>query len=172
MGSWSFTLPIDLSSANLRIVNGRHAATAAMYRKRRDTWVSWMIMEARHVGLPFVGDAGRGDIGLMYVVLGDGHVAQWRRRVTITRLMGKRQRAWDDDNLIAACKALRDGMQMPRPPKGRQKRYRQGAAIVYDDSAKWSEWRYAQERSADGKPGVRIDVEDIEPASAPGKASE
>lgn len=176
---WSFTLPIDLSSANMRIVNGRHAATAAMYRRRRDTWVSWMCLAARHAGLPFVGDAGR-TVGLMYVVLGDGDVAKWRRRVTIVRLMGRGQRAFDDDNIAAACKGLRDAMQRPRTYGKRMKFGGRtsglvvqvpiaGAGIVWDDSCRWSEWRYAQERAADGRPGVRVTVEDIEHRPEPGR---
>lgn len=131
---WRFVLPIALTSANDHVVNGRHAVAAALYRKRRDQWAWALTLKARYVGVPPVVSF---------------------RRVTITRLWGKGQRAWDDDNLVAACKALRDAMQAPRVVRGRRVA---GASIVVDDSAKWSAWAYAQERAADGVAAVRIEV--------------
>lgn len=165
---WTFALPIDLSSANLRIVNGSNPALSAMYRRARNQAVTMLRAKCDELAI----DEHTGD-GTM------GEAFRQRRRVTITRLMGKSpkgrwQRAFDEDNMAAACKGLRDAMQRPRtygkriggPKSSPYSRVVQvpiaGAGIVYDDSAKWSEWRYAQERSADGKPGVRVDVEDIE----------
>ena len=134
---WRFVLPIALTSANDHVVNGRHAVAAAMYRKRRDQWAWALTVAARSAGVPRI------------------EQAVTFRRVTITRLWGKGQRAWDDDNLVAACKALRDAMQAPRVVRGR---HIPGASIVVDDSAKWSAWTYAQERAADGVAAVRIEV--------------
>ena len=141
---WRFVVPIALASANDHVVNGRHAVAAAMYRKRRDQWAWWLRAASMAAGVPRVES-----------------VVSFRR-VTITRLWGKGQRAWDDDNLVAACKALRDAMQATRY------RWRKGvswpigvvpgAGIVWDDSAAWSTWTYAQERAADGKAAVRIEV--------------
>lgn len=155
---WSFVLPINLPSANAHVINGKQAASAAIYRAQRDKWAWWTEVGAREQGIP-----------LFFVLFRAPGVAPCRRRVTITRLLGARQRDYDDDNLVAACKGLRDAMQRPRMSR---RRHIPGAAIVVDDSAKWSEWRYAQERAADGKPAVRVEIEDItEPAvaSAEGK---
>lgn len=35
-----------------------------------------------------------------------------------------------------------------------------GAGLVWDDSARWSAFEYAQERSTDGRPGVRVTIID------------
>lgn len=134
---WRFVLPIALTSANDHVVNGRHIVAAAMYRKRRDQWAWWLRAASMAAGVPRV------------------ESTVTFRRVTITWLWGKGQRAWDDDNLVAACKALRDAMQAPRVVRGRRVA---GASIVVDDSAKWSAWTYAQERAADGVAAVRIEV--------------
>lgn len=144
--TWTFSLPIDLPSANAHVVNGKHAVTAAIYRTQRDRWAWWAEVAARGQGCP------------LFTERSDPR----RRRVTIVRLLGARQRDYDDDNLIAACKGLRDAMQRPRVSRGRRI---PGAAIVVDDSARWSTWSYAQERAADGRPGVRVTIEDIEPRS-------
>lgn len=149
--TWSFVLPIDLPSANAHVVNGRHAVSAAIYRAQRDKWAWWSGVAARGQGVPLL-------------KIGPGFASPVRRRVTITRLLRVRQRDYDDDNLVAACKALRDAMQHPRNVRGK---YIPGAAIVIDDSAKWSEWRYAQERAPDGRPAVRVEIEDIEDIEQP-----
>ena len=143
--TWTFILPIDLPSANAHVVNGRHAATAAIYRTQRNKWAWWAEVAARGQGVPLTSAA-----------------AGVRRRVTITRLLGARQRDYDDDNLIAACKALRDAMQCPRVSRGKTI---PGAAIVVDDSAKWSEWHYRQERRHMAPAAVRVEIDNIEGAS-------
>lgn len=149
--AWTFTLPLALASANEHVVNGRHAATAARYRRERDAWAHALRFSAIAAGVPLVGvDSPR------------------LRAVWIIRLWGKRQRAWDDDNLIAACKGLRDAMQTSRLSVRRGVARRvPGASIVVNDGPRWSTWSYGQERSADGRPGVRVRIEDIETRSEP-----
>lgn len=169
MSRWTFTLPIDLSSANLRIVNGKDRVAGAKYRRARDHAADMCFWRAKQLGMALHLFPGA-DLAL-------DDSARTRRRVTIVRLMGKRQRAFDDDGMVAACKGLRDAMQRPRTYGKRVGAHVvqvpiAGAGIVWDDSAKWSEWRYAQERSADGRPGVRVEVENIEPARGPGKDDE
>jgi hypothetical protein len=142
---WTLHLPIDLPSANRHggaATNARHAANAAMYRRQRDGYVSALSMLARYTGVPV-------------------NVERFRS-VTITRLWGKGCRAWDDDNMVAACKGLRDAMQRSRTTtrKGAQRRI-PGAGLVWDDSAKWSSWHYEQRKSDDGKPGVEVRVEEV-----------
>ena len=65
-----------------------------------------------------------------------------RKAVLLTRLMGKRQREFDDDNIRSAFKAVRDAVA---------KYFR------VDDGKRcpWT-WAYGQERAEDGVPGVRI----------------
>ena len=140
---WTLHIPITLTTANARVVNGAHAATAAIYRRHRDACALALTVAARNAGVPTFD--------------GTGHF----RWVRLVRLYTGRQRAWDSDNLVAACKALRDACQLPRLWRGR---WIPGAAIVVDDSATWSAWTYAQERAADGVAAVRIEVS--EPTTA------
>ena len=156
--TWTFTLPIDLPSANRHggaATNARHAANAAMYRRQRATWVAMLKAEARRVGLPSMN--GWRDV----LDRGGAHV----RAVEIVRLWGKGCRAWDDDNLVAAAKGLRDAMQVERVigRAGSVPRLIAGAGIVWDDSAKWSAWTYGQERAEDGKAAVRVTVSEERP---------
>ena len=136
---WTLHIPITLTTANARVVNGAHAATAAIYRRHRDACALALTVAARNAGVP------------TFTETADAHF----RYVRLVRLYTGRQRAWDSDNLVAACKALRDACQLPRNWRGR---LIAGAAIVVDDSAKWSTWTYAQERAADGVARVRIEI--------------
>ena len=142
---WTLHIPITLTTANARVVNGAHAATAAIYRRHRDACALALTVAARNAGVP------------TFTETADAHF----RYVRLVRLYTGRQRAWDSDNLVAACKALRDACQLPRLWRGR---WIPGAAIVVDDSATWSAWTYAQERAADGVAAVRIEVS--EPTTA------
>ncbi len=147
---WILDVPIVLTSANDHVVNGRDRVAAARYKHKRDTAAHAIRMVARQAGvplldaLPYVDRAGRPDVAARPV-----------RAVHVVRLLASRHREWDDDNLAAACKALRDACQLPRNWRGR---LIAGAAIVVDDSSKWSTWTYAQERAADGVARVRIEI--------------
>ena len=140
--TWTLHLPIDLPSANRHggaATNARHAANAAMYRRQREGYVSALSMLAHAECIPTQTEVFR--------------------RVTITRLWGKGCRAWDDDNMVAACKGLRDAMQRARTTTRRGVPRRiPGAGLVWDDSAKWAAFEYAQEKAPDGKPGVRVTI--------------
>lgn len=149
--TWTLHLPIDLPSANRNggaATNARHAANAAMYRRQRAQYVSALAAAMR--------EAGIGSVNLLI----DAFDCP-RRRVTVVRLWGKGCRAWDDDNLVAACKGLRDACQRARTvTRMGIPVIVPGAGLVWDDSAKWSEWSYAQRKSDDGKPGVLLIVSD------------
>lgn len=144
-------VPIPLSSGNDHVVNGRDRVVGSIYRRRRDTWAGAVRTVARSAGValldarPFVDEHGR-------VI-----APRPRRKVTIVRMIGKGQREWDGDNMVAACKALRDACQVPR---NFRKRWVAGAAIVVDDSPKWSEWSYRQERATNGVASVRLEIEE------------
>lgn len=62
--------------------------------------------------------------------------------ITLTRLIGKGGRAYDDDNLRSAFKAIRDGVA--------------NDALGIDDGSKRLVWEYGQERAAEF--GVRIAI--------------
>lgn len=148
--TWTLHLPIDLPSANRHggaATNARHAATGAQYRRQRESYALALRYAAHAAGIS---------------------PPTTPRTVTIVRLWAKGCRAWDDDNMVAACKGLRDAMQSSRVRGGKTIL---GAGIVVDDSAKWSAWRYAQRKSPDGRPGVEVTVEEINP-SAPDGAEE
>lgn len=147
--TWTFTLPIALSSANDHVVNGNHAATRAAYRKRRAAYLSAIVVKARHV--PRWGLAGEP---------GPVEAHRW---VTIRRLWGKGCRAWDDDNMIAACKALRDVMQRPKVSgRGGVPKLTAGAGLVVTDGPKWATFRYEQRKASDGVACVEIEITEEE----------
>jgi hypothetical protein len=154
---WTLHLPIDLPSANRHggaATNARHAATAAMYRRQRTAYAIALTAAARAAGLRSMN--GWRDVA-------DMGGARFRS-VTIVRLWGKGCRAWDDDNMVAACKGLRDAMQCSRVARRQGALYNiAGAGLVWDDSAKWSSWHYEQRKSDDGKPGVEVRVEEVRP---------
>lgn len=145
-GAWSIDLPIALRSGNERVVNGRHKATGAIYRRARDKAARDLRIVAMGVGAP------------TRLALYDSPP---RREVLFTRLMGKGQRSWDCDNVIAALKGIRDAMQAT--VKGLNGSTLPGAGLIVDDSARWAEFpKPLQERSVDGSPGLRIRIRDLE----------
>lgn len=83
---------LEVKSLNAHSVNAGHARHA--YRRARDQW-QWAVVAARHARrVP---------------------QATSKRRVTIRRIIGYRQREFDHDNLVGGCKPLvdalvRDGM--------------------------------------------------------------
>jgi hypothetical protein len=170
MSEWTMRLPIDLPSANRHggaATNARHAANAAQYRRQRATYVTELIAAASQVGLSRYPHTIYPNVAAMCP---SGHVAEQAeamallgvRHVTLTRLWGKGCRAWDSDNLVAACKGLRDAMQVARfRHVKRGGHVIPGAGLVWDDSAKWSAWHYEQRKSDDGKPGVEVRVEEV-----------
>lgn len=71
--------------------------------------------------------------------------ARMRRMVRITRLFAGREREWDYGNLVGGAKPAIDAMVI--------------AGLLVDDSPKWSDQAYHQERGAES--GVRLVVTDI-----------
>jgi hypothetical protein len=72
-----------------------------------------------------------------------------KQRVSITRILGPRQRSFDTDNAYAACKNLLDCLQI----KG----------MIFDDSPAWIDLTVEEDsanRSAG--PAVRVRVEAVE----------
>lgn len=156
---WVLDVPIDLPSKNA-IPRNPHAR-----RDLRNRWAATLATLARQAGIPLGSKPPhlRGEATAPNVP---------RRSVAIVRLMGRGQRPYDlGDGMQGGAAMLRDAMQVTRY---RWKRgvpmpigVVPGAGIVWDDSARWSVWTYAQERAPDGKPGVRIEITEtagVEPA--------
>lgn len=149
-GAWSIDLPIALYSGNRRIVNGP-GVTGAIYRRARDKALADLRALMRAPGAP-------------------PHVASMaaygsrspRREVAFTRIMGRGEREWDSDNVVAGLKYVRDALQAFLKAKNGCPPIA-GAGIIVDDSHVWAEFpRPEQVRSTDGRPGLRIVVRDLE----------
>ena len=118
---WQATIPIEPPSQNcLHNKGGRRWA----YRKLRDQYT-----ESVHTYL-------------------SAPKATRMRRVRITRLWGKKKRAYDHGNLIGGCKPLLDALVI--------------AGLLVDDSPKYVEAYYYQEKSPNDKGGVRVVLEELE----------
>lgn len=158
--TWTLHLPFDLKSKNRAEFAQGKRAVAGMYKRLRNAQTATLLMVAQSAGIPLARFVGQYN--------GDPKTEAARvpfRRVTIVRLWGKGCRAYDDDGFIAGCASLRDACQRERHHRGK---YMPGAGIVWDDSAKWSEWRYEQRKSEDGKPGALLIVEDVTEAKEQG----
>ena len=56
---WTLHIPITLTTANARVVNGAHAATAAIYRRHRDACALALTVAARNAGVSTFDGTGR-----------------------------------------------------------------------------------------------------------------
>ena len=135
--AWRILIPRSIPSANAHIVNGNHAATAYRYRAFRNVWAADLRTCKQSLRIPD---------------------ATGKRLVTITRMMGKGQREYDYDNLVAGAKAVVDAM---KPPANRRGRQVNGASLIVNDDPKHVLVTYTQERSALGEPGTLITIEDV-----------
>ena len=66
-------------------------------------------------------------------------------KITVTRMWGKRKRAFDIDNLYGGCKLLLDAMKQ----KG-------GLGIISDDSPKYTVLEVGQEKAQNDIGGIKI----------------
>lgn len=134
LASWTFVLEHEVVSLNARVVN---VGTARWrYAKERDAW-SWLVRAAKlqHGITPAAG----------------------RRRLTLTRIYARGQRALDRDNLIGGMKPLVDAIA------------REG--MLRDDTQAWAELHHDQEPGTERV--VRVLLEDLavmEIPSAPASA--
>ena len=151
---WELHPPIDLKSKNRSELNRGGRARFGMYARERDGYARTLrtvALQARVAPLALFAPG--------HVIASPPAAAPVPfRRVTVVRLMGTRQRAFDDDGFIGGAAAFRDACQRERYHRGR---YVPGAGLVWDDSATWSEWHYEQRKSDDGRPGVLVVVEDV-----------
>lgn len=72
--------------------------------------------------------------------------AKHRRIVKFTRLVGPRERRFDDDNFIGGCKPIRDVLV--------------SMGYILDDDDAGAEFEYSQVSSPEG-PGLRIEISEF-----------
>lgn len=120
---WAFVIPREVLSLNAHRTNAGSRWGQRKYRDDRTAWQQWFMV--RH---------DRESTG-----------AHRRRRVTLTRVMGKGQREFDADNLSGGMKVCVDAMVR--------------AGWLRDDTKQWAEIHYAQERGAVA--GLRVLVEEL-----------
>ncbi len=149
---WTLHIPRQLPSGNDRACNGRDLVSRALYRKARHAWAVSMRLRAPRAAF----------VNADY---------QPKRRVTITRILGPRQREYDRDNLFSGSKIVLDAMKPARPAhqttwksgprKGaiRLVAAVEGAGLIVDDSPQWLDLVMCQERGAEA--GVLITIEDV-----------
>lgn len=136
--TWILLIPRAIPSANAHVINGNHKATASKYRAFRNVWARDLATLKMAHRIP---------------------TATGKRMVTVERLWGAGQRAYDYDNLVAGAKPLVDAM---KPSKVYRARVVSGAALIIDDSPAHVTVTYTQERAPDGVPATRITIsEDV-----------
>lgn len=109
LASWTLHVPREVRSGNAYVVNSGGARFG--YKRERDSWErDFTILRGQH--------------GVT--------LATCRRRVTLTRSIGYRQRAYDKDNLVAGCKPVIDALVR--------------AGLLLGDTERHVELHFAQER--------------------------
>jgi Holliday junction resolvase RusA-like endonuclease len=121
---WAFELPVEPPSQN-RSVRSVYQKQH-YYRRTRDEYEFLVRSAMKRNGIP---------------------EATGKRRIRVTRLMGKGKRAYDHANLVGGCKGLIDACVR--------------AGLLKDDTAHYFEGYYRQERDPDGKGGALLVVEEL-----------
>jgi hypothetical protein len=125
--SWSFTLYLDVPSQNS--LSGNHGKWSAIrrYRKLRRDATLLMTSYKNVLEIP---------------------TATGKRRITWTRILGPRQRLFDEMNFIGGLKALADSAT--------------AAGLLVDDKPKFYEGVYRQDdtRRAEG-PALEVLIEEL-----------
>lgn len=87
LARWTISIEREIRSLNAH--RGNYGAQRWAYKADREAWQQWFVVARRNQDIP----AGTA-----------------KRRVTITRLIGYRQREFDHDNLVGGCKVVVDAM--------------------------------------------------------------
>lgn len=123
LASWSFHVPREIESGNAYVVNSGRSRWR--YKADRNAWERDLIALKHAKRIP---------------------PALGKRRVTLTRIIGYRQRAFDRDNLATGFKSCVDAMVR--------------CCLLVDDNAAGAEIHYAQKKH-DGLSGVLVLIEEI-----------
>jgi hypothetical protein len=149
--TWTLTIPRALPSQN-RAPHNTSPMASHQYRRAREAWARDIRLLAFDARVPLVG----------------GHYEP-RRRVTITRLWGKGQRALDLPNAWGGAKLVIDVLCPPKVFRRRKRKggpvmehLRPGCSLIVDDSPTWADITVNQERAPDGKPATRITISNVE----------
>lgn len=120
---WEFFVPLEVESLNAHRVNAGGSRWG--YKRSRDAWCK----------------------GLVACSPRDSHSpgARVKRRVTLVRIIGPRQRAFDRSNLIGGCKPVWDAMVR--------------VGMLVDDTPLDLEDHYDQERGPQA--GLRVLIEEL-----------
>lgn len=133
---YTFVVGREPPSLNDRLVNT--GPRARLYRKERDAWM-WHFREARlKLGIPFA----RTDFLAMPGSV-PRSITHGRRRVTLTRVFGARQRERDFDNLAGGMKACVDALVLEK--------------LIAGDRTADAEIYYAQKRG--DRAGLHVTIE-------------
>ena len=124
LATWQTMIPRAVNSGNARIHNV--GASRWAYKAERQGWERDMLAVRLAMGIP---------------------VATTRRRVTLTRLIDKGQRAFDEDNLRTGCKPIVDAMVK--------------AGMLVGDRPQDAEIHYAQTKAIGG--GLYVELEEVQP---------
>lgn len=151
--TWSFVIEREYPSQN-RAAHNHSIVASHRYRKERREWAFLLIVAARGVGIPLVKKGEH----------------EPRRRVELTRLWGKGQRAIDRNNLWGGSKMIVDMMCPPRVFRRRARKDgpimsipRPGASLIIDDADQWCDLHCEQEAAHSGIPSTRVAISDIGP---------
>lgn len=149
---WRLHVERELPSQN-RAAHNHSIAASHRYRRERGAWASHIMLVARRAGVPLVSETHKP-----------------RRRVRLSRLYGKGQRAIDRGNLWGGSKMVVDMLCPPRTFKRRLFQggalfttERPGASLIVDDSDRWCDLVVDQEPASDGVRATRIVLSDIVP---------
>jgi hypothetical protein len=123
---YEFHIDRDPPSLNDRLFNA--GPRARLYRKERDLWCWEFRVIRMNRGIPSA-------------------VRDERRRVTLVRVMTKRQKARDQDNLVGGAKLCVDALVTEK--------------LIFDDDPHHAEIHYQQMRisAAINKPGLHVTIE-------------
>jgi len=128
---WQFHIPRDVVSLNARGTNRGSWDSRSAYVKDRKAW-AWHMRAAR----------------LAHPSMDLRKVEMPRRRLTLTRLWGPRQRAFDQDNLVGGLKLVVDAMV--------------AEWLLAGDTLEHVQVYYAQRRAGDcEKPGLLVNLEQL-----------
>lgn len=136
LASFSFVVERDPPSLNARVSNT--IISGHKYRRERDVW----CLELRRARLYF-------KIPYAIQIRSTWPMIAGKRRVTITREYGNKQRERDKDNLAGGMKPLVDAMV--------------SESLLADDSPAHAEIHYQQKRiDKPQRPGLRFQIEILE----------
>lgn len=123
--TWTFHIPRTVTSGNRHVYNVGGSRWA--YKKERDEWQHWFAVRGAEEGISR---------------------ATGKRRVTLTRYYGGRQREFDQDNYATGAKPILDAMVR--------------AGLLVDDKREYAEVAYVQiHTDVEEQRGLLVTLEEL-----------